>query len=105
MSTEQPTTSEPVPTLDDQDPRFQAAKLRAQNLQGIYIHLIVFVVVNAGLFGINALTRGDGAWWFVWPLMIWGIGLLIHLASFLRVFSPDWVERKAHDTIRRAGKV
>ena len=104
MSAEQPPMPEPDPTLEERDARFEAAKRRAENLQGLYIHLIVYVVVNAGLFAINAFTRAeDGVWWFFWPLTIWGIGLLIHLTTLLGVFSPEWAERKAQQTLRRNG--
>jgi hypothetical protein len=40
--------------------------------QGFYVHAIVFVGVNIGLFTINTLA--GGAWWFFWPLMGWGLG-------------------------------
>ncbi len=88
------------------DERFEAAKKRAEELQGFYVHLIVYVLVNAGLFTINALSRGDGgAWWFYWPLAGWGIGLLIHAATtYLGVFSEDWRERKAHQILERKGR-
>ncbi len=88
----------------DRGRRFEAAKRQAQNLQGFYIHLIVYAVVNAGLFAINALTRGDGSWWFYWPLAAWAIGLVIHAATLLRVFSPEWAEVKAEESLRRAGQ-
>jgi hypothetical protein len=41
-------------------------------LKGFYIHAAVFVLVNIGLFVINLLVvyRGNGPWWFYWPL-IW----------------------------------
>jgi hypothetical protein len=86
----------------------EVADKRAEELQGFYIHLLVYAVVNAGLFAINALTRGDeGGWWFYWPLLGWGIGLLIHtLTTFGPVFSSDWKERKAqelYERSRRAG--
>lgn len=73
------------------------ARERAEMLQGLYIHFLVFVLMNAGLFFINWATRGDdGAWWFVWVLGIWGAGLLIHVAVALSpVFRSDWVERRA----------
>ena len=76
---------------------YEAARERAEALQGLYIHLLVYVVINACLFGINWFARGDdGGWWFYWPLLGWGIGLLIHvLVVVAPVFSPQWVERKA----------
>lgn len=95
-----------MPGLDqksDDQLRYEAAKRRAENIQGFYVHLIVYVVVNAGLFAINAVSRGEGgAWWFYWPLAGWGIGLLVHAATLLRVFSPEWAERKARESVGRA---
>jgi hypothetical protein len=101
MSTQEPATPSSEQEPNEADLRLAAAKQRAQNLQGFYIHLIVYAVVNAGLFGLNAITRGNGPWWFYWPLAGWGIGLLVHAATLLRVFSPDWVERKAQEAVGR----
>lgn len=99
----QPAEPEPRPTEED---RYASARRRAEELQGYYIHLIVYVLVNAGLFAINALTRGDdGGWWFYWPLAGWGIGLLIHTAvTFFGVFGEDWKERKARQIYERGGR-
>ncbi|HZP91221.1 MAG TPA: 2TM domain-containing protein [Actinomycetota bacterium] len=88
---------------DEHDALYRAAKKKAEEIQGFYIHLIVYAVVNAGLFAINALSRGEGgAWWFIWPLAAWGIGLLVHAATMLRVFSPEWAERRAREAVARA---
>lgn len=79
------------------------ARERAEMLQGLYIHLLVFVLINAGLLGINWVTKGDdGSWWFQWPLLIWGLGLLVHvMVTVVPVFSPSWVERRAEEIARR----
>ncbi|HET9672994.1 MAG TPA: 2TM domain-containing protein [Actinomycetota bacterium] len=86
----------------DIDPAYRAAEKRAEELQGFYTHLLVYLVVNAGLFAINLLTKGgDGGWWFYWPLAGWGIGLVIHaLTTFTGVFSESWKERKAAEIYR-----
>ncbi len=42
-----------------------------------YIHVVVYILVNAGLLAINLLTS-PGNLWFYWPLLGWGIGLFIH---------------------------
>ncbi len=89
------------------DPAYDKARERARTLQGLYVHLFVFAIVNAGLFLINWATRGpDGDWWFYWPLLGWGVAVVIHLATtFLPVFSPEWVERRAaRMTGRRPGR-
>jgi len=44
---------------------------------GFRSHLVVFVLVNAGLAVINLLTS-PGYLWFVFPLGGWGIGLFAH---------------------------
>lgn len=42
-------------------------------------HLVVYCVVNAGLWGIWYFTSGShGYVWPVWPLLGWGVGLLFH---------------------------
>jgi hypothetical protein len=40
-------------------------------------HLWSYLIINAFLILINVLT-GDGDWWFYWPLMGWGLGLVFH---------------------------
>lgn len=81
-------------------PEYRWARERAEMLQGLYIHLLIYPVINAGLFGINFVTRGeDGNWWFQWPLLIWGLGLIVHVVMTVApVFSSEWVDRKA-DTL------
>ena len=88
------------------DDAYEAAQKRAEELQGFYIHLLIYVVVNLGLFLINVLTKGDGGnWWFYWPLAGWGIGLGVHaLAVFAGVFGEDWKQRKTDQLYERARK-
>ena len=40
------------------------------------IHAFVFVVANALMTGLN-LYFGE-PYWFVWPLLGWGVGILAH---------------------------
>ena len=55
-----------------QTPEERRAYERAGMLQGLYIHLLIYGLVNSGLFAINLLSRGeDGGWWFPWPLLTW----------------------------------
>ena len=42
-----------------------------------YVHLGVYVAVNALLIAIN-LSASPDALWFQWPLLGWGIGLGTH---------------------------
>lgn len=92
------------PTTEATGPKtpYERAHERAEMMQGLYIHLLVYAVINLGLFGINWLTSGDnGGWWFQWPLLGWGVGLLVHvLVTIAPVFSPDWADRRAERMIR-----
>lgn len=104
----QPTpTTEPSPSASQdtasQDVAFKRARERAQALQGLYIHLLVYGVINTGLFLTNWVTRGaEGRWWFYWPLLLWGVGLAIHVMTIVApIFSPDWADRRAERMIGR----
>ena len=60
----------------------EEAKLRVQAKRKFYGDFIGWASVNAVLIVIWAL--GDrGYLWFLWPLCIWGVFILIH---YLRVF-------------------
>jgi hypothetical protein len=62
---------------------YQVARKRVEEKKGFYTHLASYIVVNAMLVIIWALT-GHGYPWFVWALAGWGIGLVFH---FLGVFA------------------
>jgi hypothetical protein len=87
---------------DKMTPRERAEK-RVEEIKGFYVHLMVYSVVNLGLFLINLVTRDGGGWWFYWPLLGWGIGLTIHAATLLfeGPFGPRWEERKVRELMDR----
>ena len=58
------------------------ARRRVGRKLGFYIHALVFVLVNLGLYAIHAAT-GEPRWSH-FPLMGWGLGLAIHgLVTFI----------------------
>jgi len=60
----------------------KAAKRRVDIKMGFYTHLMVFVLVNGGLYLLNGMT-GSGRWHH-FPLYGWGLGLAIHgIVTFL----------------------
>ena len=63
---------------DTLDPtRLEArARRRVGRKMGFYVHVLVFVLVNLGLFAINAAS-GEPRWAH-FPLAGWGLGLAIH---------------------------
>lgn len=62
--------------MNDQTASRQA-KQRAEAKYGFYIHLAVYILVNALLVAINLSTSPESKW-FIWPLAGWGIGVLFH---------------------------
>jgi hypothetical protein len=61
---------------------YEKARKRVEEKKGLLIHAVVYVVVNAILITIWAVTS-RGYQWFWWPLGGWGIGLIF---NFLGVF-------------------
>ncbi len=86
--------------MDQEQQRYERARKRVEALKGFYIHATVFLLVNIGLFIINALTGGP--WWFFWPLIGWGIGLGAHALGVFGFggggpWGQDWEERKTRE--------
>jgi hypothetical protein len=65
---------------------YRRAHKRVEDKKSFFVHLLVYVVVNAALSIIWLLTTSPGYPWFIWPLFGWGIGLVFH---FLSVFFFD----------------
>ena len=80
--------------MNEQEIKYQKAKQRVTALREFYGHLSVYAIVNTGLFLLNMTTSPDSLW-FIWPLMGWGIAVVLHA---LRVFSgtlgSNWEEKK-----------
>jgi hypothetical protein len=88
----------------NQEQLYKRAHERVEALKGFYIHAAMFVMVNLGLFAINALTAGT--WWFYWPLIGWSIALGIHaLVLFLfqgtGPWGEEWEERKTREMMEK----
>lgn len=83
-----------ISIIMDEKARYQKAKERVEEIKGFYIHLITYILVNAVLVVINLLTSPE-YYWFIWPLMGWGVGLIIHAISvFGGLLGKSWEERK-----------
>jgi hypothetical protein len=75
------------------------ARRRAGMKFGFFVHLSVFIAVNALLFVINQRTT-PGVSWFAFPLGGWAIGLSMHgLAVYLS--GSGLRERMVEDELRK----
>ncbi|MBE9166675.1 2TM domain-containing protein [Pleurocapsales cyanobacterium LEGE 06147] len=89
----------------ESDERYRRAKRRVRVLKGFYIHLATYIGVIALLFFIDFLT--GGGWWFYWPLLGWGIGIIVHgftvfgITGFL---GSEWEEKKTRDLMNKMNR-
>ncbi|WP_437993663.1 2TM domain-containing protein [Sorangium sp. So ce145] len=75
----------------------------ARRRKGLRSHLFSFLLVNAFLFAVNALT--DGPWWFFWPLLGCGLGLAFHaLGALSSDVSPRQIRREIERSAEQARK-
>ncbi len=86
------------------DVRTEARK-RLQKQRDFTAHLVAYVVVNAMLIGIWAVT-GAGYFWPIWVLLGWGVGLVLNAwdVYFRRPITEADVDRAvARDRERETG--
>lgn len=78
------------------------ARKQAKEQREFYAHLTTYAGIMVLLFFIDLLS-GDG-WWFFWPMLGWGIGIVAHAATVFgeNRFGPAWEERKAQQLLERA---
>jgi len=72
------------------------AKKRVKRIKGFYQHLLIYVCVNTFFIIVNLLKPNDG-YWFIFPLLGWGIGLFCDAASVFNLIpflNKDWENRK-----------
>ncbi|MEI6156813.1 MAG: 2TM domain-containing protein [Atribacterota bacterium] len=90
----------------DENERYQRAKEQVKGFKDFYSHLLIFVIVNIGLFLINITTSPD-VYWFYWPLIGWGIGITCHAMSVFGIggiLGKNWEERKIQEIMKKEEK-
>ena len=60
-----------------------AARKRVEKRRGLQGGMVAYVVINAFLVGVWALT-GAGYFWPAWIIAGWGVGMLLGLWDYLR---------------------
>lgn len=56
---------------------YERIERKIEEKLGFYIHLAAYILVNGLLIAIN-LMASPGTYWFVWPLIGWGVGVILH---------------------------
>jgi hypothetical protein len=104
MASEVSTLDEPIETTESAERTLRERALeRIEKKQEFHAHLLAYVLVNAMLVGIWAVT-GAGFFWPVFPLLGWGIGIGFHAWDTYRVGEPSeaQIEREVR-RLQRAG--
>jgi hypothetical protein len=76
------------------------ARKRVQAKKGFYVHFAVYLAMFVFFFLMNLATfKDEGHWWFFFPMLPWGAGLLIHfLVTFgipgTNILTDGWEERE-----------
>ena len=71
---------ERVPT---EDLARSEARKRIEKRRNLLATLVAYVVVNAALVGVWAVT-GRGYFWPGWVMALWGVGMVLGLFDYLR---------------------
>lgn len=83
-----------------EDELLRRARKRVDMKMGFYVHAMVFVLVNLGLFAVSTVTGGQR--WSHFPLWGWGLGLCIHgIVTFLSLRGDGMRERMMAEEVAR----
>jgi hypothetical protein len=91
----------------ENDDRYYTAKKRVDEIKGFYSNLISYVAVNLGLLVLNLVTSPQYLWFF-WPLLGWGIGVLIHgmkVFNIMPFLGKDWEQQKIKEFVEKENKI
>ena len=90
--------------MTEEEIKYQKAKARVTALRKFYTHLGVYVLVNLSLFLRNILISPDNLW-FYWPLLGWGIAVVIHALSVFGaggLLGANWEKRKIQELVEKS---
>lgn len=82
---------------------YEQARRRAEAKYGFFVHVVVFAAVMLLLVVINLLTS-PGTFWFIWPLLGWGIAVVLHGARVFLLGERDTIiDAMTEHELRKSG--
>lgn len=90
------------------DEIYHKARKRLKAKKGFYKHLSAYIAVALFFFIMNMVTLGENPeLWFFFPMLPWGIGLLIHYFSvfglpFTGALTEEWEKNELEKELERA---
>ena len=88
MESQEPQTRTPVNRFR----LYQEAKKIIEVRITFFVHLSIYLAVNALLLLINLSMAERTGYWFVWPAVFWGAGVLVH-GIFVLLYSYKNIRR------------
>jgi hypothetical protein len=83
---------------------YERARKRAISKYGFYKHVAVYAVVIVFLMVVNLVTSPQ-YYWFVWPMLGWGVAISIHAAkAFFLDGEEQMVERLTEKELKEEQK-
>jgi len=89
----------------DEAQAFQRATERIRARIGLIVHICVFVLIGILLFALNLVTSPESLW-FLWPVLLWLIALVIHAGLVVGPGSralERWQDREYRRELNRLG--
>jgi len=98
--------------IDPDKDKLKRAKKQVEEIKGFYIHLAIYIVINAFILiniFIRAMSDGDSFWEFgtLFTPFFWGIGLAFHASKvfgYNPFFGKKWEERQIKKYIEKDEK-
>ena len=71
---------------------------KRDEFRGMLTHIIIFVIINSWLFGLNdwfsAFIKGQNAGWPHIVTLLWGIGLVSNILDYFSKYGPGYRQRE-----------
>lgn len=94
-----------------EEQKFIRAKKKVKQIKGFYVHLTVYLVVNAFILISGFLASGEWKVFWAWnsysTAIFWGIGVVFHafnVFGFDFFFGKDWEDRKIKEIMDKDKK-
>jgi hypothetical protein len=96
------TTKETTIVAEEATPRELAIK-QLKKRRDFYGHVLVYCLVNSFLVVIWAIISVHSVFWPIFPMLIWGVGLILNAWDVYRsdTFSEERIQREIEHQRRR----
>ena len=88
------------------DQRYELARKKVERKKKFYTNLNIYLAFSVFFFLLNLFTS-PGRWWFIFPVLGWGIGIV---SEYIKVFGPigfrtdeQWEKQAIDEELRKLG--